>query len=59
MSRQNKNCELRVRMTEFELEKLKELSDERRMSVSELVRYLARQQWEPPINQYLSTANES
>ena len=48
MSRQTKERELRVRMTELEWEKLKETAEKRCMTVSELVRYLARQQWDRP-----------
>lgn len=48
MSIHTKERELRVRMTEFEWEKLKETAESRCMTVSELIRYLARQQWDKP-----------
>ncbi len=49
MSRQIKSHELRVRLTKFELEKFREESEKRGMTVSELVRYLGRQLWDKPL----------
>lgn len=44
----SKTRELRVRMTDLEWEKLREVAEDRCMTISELIRYLARQQWDKP-----------
>lgn len=46
--KKKKEHELRVRMTDVEWTKLKEAADNRSMSISEFVRYLARQVWDKP-----------
>lgn len=48
MPRQNKQLELRVRVSEIEMQHLKEEAEKRGMTVSELVRYATRLLRESP-----------
>ncbi len=46
MATHAKEADLRVRMSKLEMEKLKEVAQKRDMTVSELIRYMARQLWD-------------